>query len=168
MLFFTLENAPIVTDLDEVSTSAGVNFLNAQASEGSQAFTTTHPEEAKIKHLNQEEKIKREKIVAFINRLRYISPDHSIRFNQFLKESVFVWINRLIGIKCMELRGLILDKNDEITEIITTRPEYGNLSKWLRDFRVEEPERWRSAHRQLRLASDRLSEPQRRVWDHDR
>ncbi len=97
-------------------------------------------EEAKIKHLNQEEKIKREKIVAFINRLRYISPDHSIRFNQFLRESVFVWINRLIGIKCMELRGLILDKNDEITEIITTRPEYGNLSKWLRDFRVEEPE----------------------------
>ncbi len=100
-------------------------------------------EEAKIKHLNQEEKIEREKISAFINRLRYISPDHSIRFNQFLRESVFVWINRLIGIKCIELRGFLLDKNNEITEIITTRPEYGNLSKWLRDFRVDEPERSR-------------------------
>ncbi len=100
-------------------------------------------EESRLQHLSNEEKIIRAKIIAFINHLRYISSEHPIRFHQFLRESVFVWINRLIGIKCMESRGLILDESNEITEIITTRPKYGNLSKKLRDFRSDNPERAR-------------------------
>ncbi len=69
----------------------------------------------------------------------------------------------------MELRGLILDKNDEITEIITTRPEYGNLSKWLRDFRVEEPERSRDKDggfiASLKKALDKLNSELGFVFD---
>lgn len=40
---FALENAPIVTSNDEIAVSDGVEFLNAQASEGELAFSTIHP-----------------------------------------------------------------------------------------------------------------------------
>lgn len=40
---FTLGHAPIVTAVDEIAVSNGVEFLNAQAADGELAFSTTHP-----------------------------------------------------------------------------------------------------------------------------
>ena len=40
---FSLEHAPIVNQFDEIYRTGGVEFLNTQASDGAQAFTTVHP-----------------------------------------------------------------------------------------------------------------------------
>jgi hypothetical protein len=51
----------------------------------------------------------------------------------FVREVAFTHLNRMVGLKAMEVRGLI-------PEIIQTRAEFGNRSRALRDFRDEHPE----------------------------
>lgn len=51
----------------------------------------------------------------------------------FVREVAFTHLNRLVGLKAMEVRGLI-------PEVIQTRAEYGNRSRVLRDYREAHPE----------------------------
>ena len=51
----------------------------------------------------------------------------------FVREVAFTHLNRLVGLKAMEVRGLI-------PEVIQTRAEYGNRSHVLRDYRDAHPE----------------------------
>ncbi len=84
-----------------------------------------------LTYLTKDEREKRRRIAAYIKRRKDLSQAEAMR--EFIKEASYTWINRLIGLKCMETRGLI-------EEIITTRPEYGNRSKRHRDFRYKHPE----------------------------
>ena len=60
----------------------------------------------------------------------------------YVRESAFTFLNRLVGLKCLEVR-------DIIDEVITTRDIYGGRSKAHRDYRDEHP-------RQARAPDDAL------------
>ncbi len=60
----------------------------------------------------------------------------------YVRESAFTFLNRLVGLKCLEVRRII-------DEVITTRDIYGGRSKAHRDYRDEHP-------RQARAADDAL------------
>ena len=51
----------------------------------------------------------------------------------YIREVAFTYLNRLVGLKCLEVRGLI-------NEVITTRVEYGGRSQFHRDFRHDYPQ----------------------------
>jgi hypothetical protein len=51
-----------------------------------------------------------------------------------IREVAFTYLNRLVGLKALEVRGLI-------DEVITTRTEYGDHSLCHHDFRHEHPTR---------------------------
>lgn len=51
----------------------------------------------------------------------------------YIREVAFTYLNRLVGLKCLEVRGLI-------DEVITTRVEYGGRSQFHRDFRHDYPQ----------------------------
>lgn len=56
-----------------------------------------------------------------------------------LREAVYTHLNRLVGLKCLELRRhLVID--GETTEAVTCRPEFGGRSKWLWTLRDRHPE----------------------------
>jgi len=50
----------------------------------------------------------------------------------YVRESAFTFLNRLVGLKCLEVRGII-------DEVITTRDVYGGRSLAHRDYRDEHP-----------------------------
>ncbi len=56
----------------------------------------------------------------------------------YVRESAFTFLNRLVGLKCLEVRGII-------DEVITTRDIYGGRSKAHRDYRDEHPHEARAA-----------------------
>jgi hypothetical protein len=87
-----------------------------------------------LTHLSKDEIEKRKRVAAFIKREEKIGLDQRKATSEFIKEASYTWINRLLGLKCMECRGLI-------DEVITTRPEYGGRSKRHRDFRDKNPDK---------------------------
>jgi len=60
----------------------------------------------------------------------------------YVRESAFTFLNRLVGLKCLGVRGIV-------DEVITTRAIYGGRSKAHRDYRDEHP-------RQARASDDAL------------
>ncbi|MBN1450023.1 MAG: BREX-1 system adenine-specific DNA-methyltransferase PglX [Anaerolineales bacterium] len=56
----------------------------------------------------------------------------------YIRESAFTFLNRLVGLKCLEARGII-------DEVITTRQIYGGRSKFHRDYRDDHPHEARAA-----------------------
>jgi hypothetical protein len=87
-----------------------------------------------LTHLSKDEIEKRKRVAAFIKREEKIGLDLKKATSEFIKEASYTWINRLLGLKCMECRGLI-------DEVITIRPEYGGRSKRHRDFRDKNPDK---------------------------
>lgn len=71
----------------------------------------------------------------------------------YVRESAFTFLNRLVGLKCLEVRGLI-------DEVITTRDIYGGRSQFHRDYRDDYPREARAADDALPAA---LAEACRRV-----
>jgi len=55
----------------------------------------------------------------------------------YVRESAFTFLNRLVGLKCLEVRGII-------AEAITTRDVYGGRSLAHRDYRDEHPQEARA------------------------
>jgi len=86
-----------------------------------------------LPHLEKKELDNRGRVAAFIRREEKIGIDQKKATKEFIKETSYTWINRLLGLKCMECRGLI-------EEIITTRPEYGDRSRYHRNFREKHPD----------------------------
>jgi len=70
----------------------------------------------------------------------------------YVRESAFTFLNRLVGLKCLEVRGII-------DETITTRDIYGGRSKAHRDYREAHP-------RQARAADDALPACLEAAWRH--
>jgi hypothetical protein len=66
-----------------------------------------------------------------VEQARGLRPGQATRW--YIREVAFTYLNRLVGLKCLEVRGLI-------EEVITTRVEYGGRSLFHRDFRHAHPE----------------------------
>jgi len=87
-----------------------------------------------LTHLSKQELENRNRIAAFIKRQETAGTTRAEATREFIKEASYTWINRLLGLKCMEVRGLL----DE--EVITTRSEYGGRSLRHRNFLEEHSE----------------------------
>lgn len=83
--------------------------------------------------LGRKELDKRRRVAAFIKREEKIGLSLEEATSEFIKECSYTWINRLLGLKCMECQGII-------EEVITTRPEFSNRSRVHRDFRETHPD----------------------------
>ncbi len=73
-----------------------------------------------------------ERIVVIVR--KHIKEGRTIQqaSQDYIRESAFTYLNRLVGLKCLEVRGII-------DEVITTREIYGGRSKQHRDYRDEHP-----------------------------
>jgi len=88
-----------------------------------------------LRYLSSEELSNKKRVEAFIKRQESAGLSQLQATEEFIKEASYTWSNRLIGLKCMETRGLI----DE--EVITVRDEFGGRSERHRNFVVmEHPE----------------------------
>lgn len=83
--------------------------------------------------LGRKELDKRRRVAAFIKREEKLGLSLEEATSEFIKECSYTWINRLLGLKCMECQGII-------EEVITTRPEFSNRSRAHRDFRETHPD----------------------------
>lgn len=83
--------------------------------------------------LGRKELDKRRRVAAFIKREEKLGLSLEEATSEFIKECSYTWINRLLGLKCMECQGII-------EEVITTRPEFSNRSRVHRDFRETHPD----------------------------
>lgn len=83
--------------------------------------------------LGRKELDKRRRVAAFIKREEKLGLSLEEATSEFIKECSYTWINRLLGLKCMECQGII-------EEVITTRLEFSNRSRVHRDFRETHPE----------------------------
>ncbi|MHA1413845.1 MAG: Eco57I restriction-modification methylase domain-containing protein, partial [Promethearchaeota archaeon] len=83
--------------------------------------------------LSDEEKKIKKKIEIYIKRKEKIGINKRESTRQFITEATYHWLNRLLGLKCLESRKLL-------EEIITTRSAYGGKSITHRDYLEEHPE----------------------------
>lgn len=84
----------------------------------------------------------RPRIEAAIRREQDAGLSQAEAVRAFIREAAYTHMNRLLGLKCMEVRGLI-------TQTITTRPIYSDRSQRHRDYLDEHPQAHREPDRGL-------------------
>ena len=88
-----------------------------------------------LRHLGSEELDSKKRIETFIKREEAAGLSTSEATSEFIKETAYTWLNRLIGLKCMETRNLVSEG------VITIREEFGGRSERHRNFiTLEHPE----------------------------
>lgn len=96
-----------------------------------------------LHYLTAEEREARSSLDAVLAKEAAMTKDVPEAVRALLREAAYTHLNRLIGLKCLELRGhLAID--GERTEIVTQRSDYGDLSKYL----------WTLRSRDARLLGD--------------
>jgi len=90
---------------------------------------------SKLDYLTEEERATRKHLDALLSRETKTEGARELAFDAIRREMAYTFLNRLVGLRCMEARGLLV-VNEETTEVVTTRPEYGGLSRLLRDLRA--------------------------------
>ena len=97
--------------------------------------TTLRPLDT-LKHLNDRElsaRIRMEETIRHEIGRDEATDDLADAVYWFVREVAFTHLNRLVGLKALEVRGLA-------PESIQTRSEYGDRSRALRDYRAEHAE----------------------------
>jgi hypothetical protein len=90
---------------------------------------------AKLDYLSDDEKATRRHLDALLARETKTEGSREGGYYAVRREMAYTFLNRLVGLRCMEARGLLV-VNGEVTEVVTTRPEHGGLSRLLRDLRA--------------------------------
>ena len=102
-------------------------------------------------YLTDEEKKKRERISAAIKRevaiFGKLSDNAALRrgMRAFIRQTSYTWINRLLGLRCMEARGLLKDDRGELDFVVTPSDDYGGLPRRAWRIKGEDPARWQTA-----------------------
>jgi Eco57I restriction-modification methylase len=102
-------------------------------------------------YLTNDEKEKRIHICAAIKReVSLFGKTSDIKaykrgMRAFIRQTSYTWINRLLGLKCMEVRGLLKDEHGEPDFVVTVSEDYGGLPR--RAWRIKglNPEKWQTA-----------------------
>ncbi len=90
-----------------------------------------------LSYLTEEECAARCALDAVLDREMAARGSYVAAVDALCREAAYTHLNRLVGLKCLELRGhLCID--DEQTEAVTCRPEYGGRSRWLWTLRDRE------------------------------
>jgi hypothetical protein len=84
----------------------------------------------KLAYLDDREVAARRVVDALMEKERRVTPDQRSVIASIVREGAYTHLNRLVGLKSMEARGL-LRVDGEITEVVTARPEYGGRPKLL-------------------------------------
>ena len=102
-------------------------------------------------YLTDEEKKKRERISAAIKREVAIFGELSDKaalkrgMRAFVRQTSYTWINRLLGLRCMEARGLLKDDRGELDFVVTPSDDYGGLPRRAWRIKGEDPAKWQTA-----------------------
>ena len=102
-------------------------------------------------YLTEDEKEKRKHICAAIKREVSLFGNISDRkaykrgMRAFIRQTSYTWINRLLGLKCMEVRGLLKDEHGEPDFVVTVSEDYGGLPRRAWRIKGSNPERWQTA-----------------------
>jgi hypothetical protein len=92
---------------------------------------------ANLSYLIEEEQAIRYALDAVVTKEQAMAGSYSIAVESLRREAAYTHLNRLVGLKCLELRGHLRIEG-ELTEVVTCRPEYGSRSKWLWTLREQE------------------------------
>jgi len=92
---------------------------------------------ANLSYLTEEEQAIRRALDAVLIKEQAMAGSYIIAVESLRREATYTHLNRLVGLKCLELRGH-LRVEGELTEVVTCRPEYGGRSKWLWTLRERE------------------------------
>ena len=85
---------------------------------------------SKLSYLTDREQAIREAIDAALAKEQALAGSFVAAVEGLRREAAYTHLNRLVGLKCLELRGhLVID--GEPTETVTCRPEFGDRPKWL-------------------------------------
>lgn len=90
---------------------------------------------SKLDYLTEEEQAIRRHLEVLLARETKTEGTRERGYDAVRREMAYTFLNRLVGLRCMEARGLLV-VNGDVTEVVTTRPEYGGLSRLLRDLRA--------------------------------
>lgn len=96
----------------------------------------------KLAYLSEAEQQVRQALDAAVQKERQTEGSYPSAVRAVLREAAYTHLNRLVGLKCIELRGH-LALGGEPTEAVTSRPEFGDRPKWLWTLRSRET-RYRS------------------------
>jgi hypothetical protein len=112
---------------------------------------------SKLDYLNDEERSIRRHLDALLARETQSEGTRPRGYDAVRREMAYTFLNRLVGLRCMEARGLLVI-GGEVTEVVTVRPEYGGRSRWLRDLRETDSSRYaRAEDAEARLLRDGLA-----------
>lgn len=129
----------MVLDLRETLEAEIERELRRYGIDAERKWTSTD----ELNHLTEEEREEhRPRIEAAIARERDAGLDQAEAIEAYVREAAYTHMNRLLGLKCMETRGLI-------EETITTRPIYSDRSKRHRDYLDDHPDARRAPDRGL-------------------
>lgn len=90
-----------------------------------------------LPYLTEEERAARSVLDAVLTKEQSMTGSYPEAVASIRREAAYTHLNRLIGLKCLELRGHLKMENDQ-TEVVTCRPEFGGRSKWLWTLRDHE------------------------------
>jgi hypothetical protein len=90
---------------------------------------------SKLDYLTEDEKATRRHFDALLAHETRVEGSAEAGYLAVRREAAYTFLNRLVGLRCMEARGLLFIDGEQ-TEVITTRAEYGGRSRLLRDLRT--------------------------------
>ncbi len=112
---------------------------------------------SKLDYLSGEERGVRRHLDALIARETKSEGTRPRGYDAVRREMAYTFLNRLVGLRCMEARGLLVI-GGEATEVVTRRPEHGGRSRLLRDMREADSPRYaRAEDAEARLLRDGLT-----------
>jgi len=120
---------------------------------------------AKLDYLTGEEQAVRRHFDALLLHETRAEGSAENGYSAVRREAAYTFLNRLVGLRCMEARGLLFVDGEQ-TEVITTRPEYGGRSRLLRDLRAAGGSKYRDLEEgDARLLRDGLEQAFRAVTE---
>jgi len=90
---------------------------------------------AKLDYLNADDQEIRRHLDALLAHETRVEGSREAGYLAVRHELAYTFLNRLVGLRCMEARGLLYIGGEQ-TEVVTTKPEYGGRSRFLRDMRA--------------------------------
>ena len=120
---------------------------------------------AKLDYLSDEERATRRHLDALLAHETRAEGSVDDGYLAVRREAAYTFLNRLVGLRCMEARGLLLIEGEQ-TEVVTARPEYGGRSRLLRDLRAAGGGQYRDPEEgEARLLRDGLEQAFRAVTE---
>jgi len=90
-----------------------------------------------LKYLTDVDREARQALDAALAKEMETAGEYRSAVEALRREAAYTHLNRLVGLKCLELRGYLVIEGER-TEAVTCRPEFGGRPKWLWSLRDRE------------------------------